>query len=81
MAIRCKNAHYELHRIAVRHRKCLRDERGVAFAEMHTLVENVPSAIANVASGFASNIPEPCGKRSLEVCDRRQTDFMMAQRR
>ena len=58
MAIRCKNAHYELHRITVRHWKCLCDESGVAFAEMQTLVDGVPSAIANVASGLPLNFPE-----------------------
>ena len=58
MAIRCKNAHYEMHRISVRHWKCLCDESGVSFSEMKALVETVPTAIANVASGVPSGFPE-----------------------
>jgi len=58
MAIRCKNPHYELHRITVRHWKCLCDESGVPFEAMNTLVERVPNAIASVASILPAAFPE-----------------------
>lgn len=58
MAIRCKNRHYEIAKIATRHWKCLAEQAQVPFAEMEHLVERVPAAIDTVQALLPTDFPE-----------------------
>ncbi len=58
MAVRCRNVHYEIDRILTRHWKCVAEQSEVPFSEMVSLVENVPSAIAQVSTLLPVDFPE-----------------------
>ena len=58
MAIRCKNRHYEIAKIATRHWKCLAEQAQVPFAEMEHLVQSVPAAIDTVQALLPTDFPE-----------------------
>ena len=58
MAVRCKNRHYEMQRIATRHWKCLAQLSQVPFGEMERLVERVPTAIERVSAILPADFPD-----------------------
>jgi serine/threonine-protein kinase HipA len=58
MAVRCKNAHYEIDRILTRHWQCVATQSGVPFSEMVRLAERVPGAINQVSTMLPDDFPE-----------------------
>ena len=58
MAVRCKNAHYEIDRILTRHWRCVAERSEVPFSEMVSLAERVPRAIAQVSTMLPVDFPE-----------------------
>ncbi len=57
MAVRCKNKEYKLQKITTRHWRCMAERSGVPFSDMRDLVEQVPAAIAKVASQIPTGFP------------------------
>ena len=57
MAVRCKNKEYKLQKITTRHWRCMAEQSGVPFSDMRDLVEQVPAAIAKVASHIPTGFP------------------------
>lgn len=58
MAIRCKNRHYEIARIATRHWKCLAEQTAVPLTAMERLVDSVPAAIEKAHTVLPTDFPE-----------------------